>query len=390
MVMVMTDIKVPPLGESVTEATVGKWHKKAGDTVRPDELIVELETDKISMEVNATTGGILESIKTQEGSIVHVGDILGSIKEGNVMIKTEELKTAIASTETTEEITLSPAAKKIAAEKNISPKDIKPTGRGGEVVTKEDVLSFNPSSQQASKSNTAEIGERITERVKMSKLRQTIAARLKMSQNTAAILTTFNEIDMSKVSNLRNKTKDELLKKYGVKLGFMSFFVKAVTTALKEFPIVNAEIDGDEIIYKKFYDIGVAVGTEKGLVVPILKDANKLSFIEIEKAIGDLAKKARDGKLGMQDLSGGTFSITNGGTYGSLLSTPILNPPQSAILGMHNIVQRPMAIDGRVEIRPMMYVALSYDHRIVDGKDAVSFLVKVKEYVENPELFCMI
>ena len=386
----MTDIKVPPLGESVTEATVGKWHKKAGDTVRPDELIVELETDKISMEVNATTGGILESIKTQEGSIVHVGDILGSIKEGNVMIKTEELKTAIASTETTEEITLSPAAKKIAAEKNISPKDIKPTGRGGEVVTKEDVLSFNPSSQQASKSNTAEIGERITERVKMSKLRQTIAARLKMSQNTAAILTTFNEIDMSKVSNLRNKTKDELLKKYGVKLGFMSFFVKAVTTALKEFPIVNAEIDGDEIIYKKFYDIGVAVGTEKGLVVPILKDANKLSFIEIEKAIGDLAKKARDGKLGMQDLSGGTFSITNGGTYGSLLSTPILNPPQSAILGMHNIVQRPMAIDGRVEIRPMMYVALSYDHRIVDGKDAVSFLVKVKEYVENPELFCMI
>jgi len=382
----MTEIKVPPLGESVSEATVGKWHKKEGDLVKSGELLLELETDKITLEVNAETDGILEKIQSKEGSTVKVGDILGIIKAGQSSKQSDtkaEAKTP--DLHTIKSDNLSPATRKIVEEKNIDTTKIIGTGKDGR-ITKGDLLQEAPSNSTRSINTLG----RIEERVQMSRLRQRIAERLKVSQNTAAILTTFNEVDLSKIMNLRAKYQEEFTKQNNVKLGFMSFFVKAVVAALKANPVVNAEVDGDTIIYKKYYDIGVAVGTDKGLVVPILRDADQLSFAGIEYEIAMLAKKARDGKLSMEELTGGTFSITNGGIYGSMLSTPIINPPQSAILGMHNIIQRPVAVDGKVEIRPMMYLALSYDHRIIDGKDAVTFLTKVKEYVENPEIFCLI
>lgn len=397
----MSEIKVPPLGESVTEATIGTWHKKQGDAVKADELLVELETDKITMEVTAESDGVLEAISAQEGATVKVGDVLGSIKAGassgaTAPAKGEE-KEAETSTSTPaaevkapakgEKDNLSPATRKIAADKDIDTSKVEGTGKDGR-VTKGDLLGSK--SEPASGGGIPAEDARGEERVKMSRLRQRIAERLKESQNTAAILTTFNEVDLTKVMHLRSRYKEEFIKKHNVKLGFMSFFVKAVVAALKDIPIVNAEISGDTIIYKKYYDIGVAVGSDKGLVVPVIRDADKLSFAGIEYEISMLAKKARDGKLSMQDLTGGTFSVTNGGIYGSMLSTPIINPPQAAILGMHNIVKRAVVVDDKIEIRPMMYIALSYDHRIIDGKEAVTFLSKIKEYVEDPELFCLV
>lgn len=379
------EIKVPQLGESVSEATVGTWYKKEGDFIKKDELIVELETDKINMEINAEADCVLEKIKVTQGDIVKVNDVLCSIKEGafTKISPTPAIASAPRAEEKTEMSSiskkelLSPAVKRIVTEQNIDTSSISGTGKDGR-LTKGDVLSA-PMQVRAC--------DRKEERVKMSRLRQRIAERLKESQNTAAILTTFNEVDLNKIVEMRNKYKDLFVEKFGVKLGFMSFFIKAAISALKEIPAINAEIDGDEIIYKNYYDIGVAVGTDKGLVVPVLKGAGNMSFAEIEQEIINLAKKARDGKLSMADLSGGTFSITNGGTYGSMLSTPILNPPQSGILGMHNIVKRAVVVGDQIVIRPMMYLALSYDHRIVDGKEAVTFLVKIKEYLENPELF---
>ncbi len=379
------EIRVPQLGESVSEATVGTWYKKEGDFVKKDELIVELETDKINMEINAESDCVLDKINVKQGSVVRINDILCSVKEGVSSVKSSSVSQAstvsvpevkIESSVSKKEL-LSPAVKRIVAENSVDISGISGTGKEGR-LTKGDVLSA-PQGMTCS--------SRKEERVKMSRLRQRIAERLKDSQNTAAILTTFNEVDLSKVSDIRNKYKDMFVEKFGVKLGFMSFFVKAAISALKEIPAINAEIDGDEIIYKNYYDIGVAVGTDKGLVVPVIKGAEHMSFAEIEQEIINLAKKARDGKLSMSDLSGGTFSITNGGTYGSMLSTPILNPPQSGILGMHNIVKRPVVVGDQIVIRPVMYLALSYDHRIVDGKEAVTFLVKIKEYLENPELF---
>lgn len=404
----MSEIKVPPLGESVTQATVGAWHKKEGDAVKEDELLVELETDKITLEVNAECNGVLGAIKADTGATVAVGDALGSIKEGTAAPaasakdaaktaekapteeKPEEVEAkpqAPASPHAPDKVekkTPSPAAGRLAAEKNVDVSQISGSGKDGR-ITKGDVITAEPKSSTASSSSAPVAGDRASEAVKMTKLRQRIAERLKESQNTAAILTTFNEIDMSSVMAIRNAFKDKFVEKYQVKLGFMSFFVKAAVVALQEMPEINAQINGDEIIYHKYCDIGIAVGTEKGLVVPVLKNADKLSFAEIESGIADLAKKARDGKLTMEDLTGGTFSITNGGTYGSLLSTPIINPPQSGILGMHAINERPMVVKGEVKIRPMMYTALSYDHRLVDGKGAVTFLVRIKELLESPE-----
>lgn len=389
----MSEIKVPPLGESVTEATVGTWHKKEGDAVKEDELLVELETDKITLEVNAESSGVLQSIKVNTGTTVAVGDVLGSVKEGAAASsssaekdagenKQEEEKTKpkTPAADKAEKKVPSPAAGRLAAEKNIGLDQLSGSGKDGR-ITKGDVMA----AEQKPGKDGSSSGDRVSETVKMTKLRQRIAERLKESQNTAAILTTFNEIDMSGVMAIRNAYKDKFVEKYQVKLGFMSFFVKAAVVALQEIPEINAQINSDEIIYHKYCDIGIAVGTDKGLVVPVLRDADKLSFAEIESGIADLAKKARDNKLTMEDLTGGTFSITNGGIYGSLLSTPIINPPQSAILGMHSINERPMAIKGEVKIRPMMYTALSYDHRLVDGKGAVTFLVRLKELLESPE-----
>jgi len=383
------NIKVPPLGESISEATVAKWYKKEGEAVKADELIVELETDKINLEINAEAAGVLESVKIKEGATVKVGDLLGAIKEGaagvvvSVDKKENEGKEQNLIHVAEGGPILSPASKKIAAESGIDIATISGSGKGGR-ITKGDLLA-SPTS--VSVPATFVNAERIEERVPMSRLRQRIAERLKESQQTAAILTTFNEVDMSRVMALRAKYQDEFVKRFGVKLGFMSFFVKATIQALKMLPSVNAEIDGTDIIYKNYYDIGVAVGTEKGLVVPIIRNADKMSLADIEKEIISLATKAKEGKLTIENLTGGTFSITNGGTYGSLLSTPIINPPQSGILGMHNIVKRAMVVDDKIEIRPMMYLALSYDHRLIDGKEAVTFLVKIKELLENPELF---
>jgi 2-oxoglutarate dehydrogenase E2 component (dihydrolipoamide succinyltransferase) len=374
------EIKVPVLGESVSEAVIAKWYKKVGDNVNVDELLVELETDKVTLEVTAVVAGVLESINFETGATVEVGNVLGSIKAGAVATKAvvETPAVSVPKVEHSKdaEKILSPAAKKIATEANMAAEKITGTGKDGR-VTKSDVLSHSV--------KPANILEKREERVKMSRLRQRIAERLKESQNTAAILTTFNEVDMTNIIELRNRYKDKFFDKHGVKLGFMSFFVKAAIVALQEIPTVNAEIAGDEIIYKNLYDIGVAVGTEQGLVVPVVRDADRMSFADIEKEIGNLGTKARQGKLSMADLTGGTFTISNGGVYGSLLSTPIINPPQSGILGMHKTQDRPVAINGKVEIRPMMYLALSYDHRIIDGKEAVTFLVRIKECIENPE-----
>ncbi|WP_046120524.1 2-oxoglutarate dehydrogenase complex dihydrolipoyllysine-residue succinyltransferase [Ensifer aridi] len=407
-----TEIRVPTLGESVSEATVGTWFKKVGDAIKADEPILELETDKVTIEVPAPAAGTLSEIVAQAGETVGLGALLGQIAEGAgaaAAAPAEKMPepaaapaaaapvaqpAAAAAPQAPTSMPPAPAAAKLIAENNLSADQLDGSGKRGQVL-KGDVLAAiskgisapaaaEPAKVQARAPAPAEDAGR-EERVKMTRLRQTIARRLKDAQNTAAMLTTYNEVDMSAVMSLRSKYKDIFEKKHGVKLGFMGFFTKAVTHALKELPAVNAEIDGTDIIYKNFCHIGVAVGTDKGLVVPIVRDADQMSIAEIEKEIGRLGKAARDGTLSMADMQGGTFTISNGGVYGSLMSSPILNAPQSGILGMHKIQDRPVAIGGQVVIRPMMYLALSYDHRIVDGKEAVTFLVRVKESLEDPE-----
>ena len=432
------DIKVPSLGESVTEATVGKWFKAAGDAVKVDEPLCELETDKVTVEVPAPTSGVLAEIKVAEGATVAVGSVLGSIKEGAAATssqpaaKTEapaakpqaqpgaagkeqtlaaRLGEVAARSATTGDMPPSPSARKMMEESGIAVGDIQGSGRRGQVL-KEDVAaaasarSAAPAAVQGTAPVVSNIQVPVTttqqmrapslpndaareERVKMTRLRQTIARRLKDAQNTAAMLTTFNDVDMSEVMKLRSEYKDLFEKRHGIKLGFMGFFVRACLTALKEVPAVNAEIDGGDIVYKNYYHIGVAVGTERGLVVPVVREADRMSLAEIEATIADFGKRARDGKLGIEEMQGGTFTISNGGVYGSMLSTPILNAPQSGILGMHRIEERPVARNGQVVIKPMMYLALSYDHRIVDGREAVTFLVRVKECLEDPRRFLL-
>ncbi len=405
--MALKDILVPTMGESVSEATISKWFKKVGDAVKQDEPVAELETDKVTLEVNAPANGVLKEIKAAQGSTVGVGALLGTIEEGAAGKASAPVPAAKAAVAAPAPAPVpaakpapaaasapapvapppspapanasGPAARKIAVESGIDPAVVPGTGKDGR-ATKGDVLGFKNASPAAS---SASSGPR-EERVKMTKLRQTIAKRLKDSQNTAAILTTFNEIDMSNVMALRNEYKDAFEKKHGVRLGFMSFFVKAAVNALKEIPEVNAHIEGDEVVYKHYYDIGVAVGGAQGLVVPVVRNADQLSIAEIETEIARLAQKAKDSTLAMSDMTGGTFTVSNGGVYGSLMSTPIINPPQSAILGMHKTEERPIAVKGQVVIRPMMYVAVSYDHRIIDGRESVTFLVKIKEAVEDP------
>ena len=419
-------IVVPALGESVTEATVSKWLKSVGEKVDSDEPIVELETDKVNVEVPSPSDGVLENISVKEGDTVEVGALLGSIgakkaqkvekeekkytpppkkeevtpqifekpieqkpkkvekklileeiKEEPPLILSEEVK----SDNYVEEKIVSPSARKIANEKNIDLSKIAGTGKNG-VILKEDLLNLMGSKPAPNKRKITHGPE---EKIKMTRLRMTIAKRLKEAQNNAAMLTTFNEVDMSKVIQMKNDYKNEFIKKYSTKLGFMSFFVKACVAALKNFPAINAEIQGDTIVYKNYYNVSFAVGTDRGLVVPVLRSPDEMSFAEIEKNILSLGEKARDGKITIEDLQGGTFTITNGGIYGSMLSTPILNPPQSGVLGMHNIIERAVVKDGEIIIRPMMYLALSYDHRIVDGKEAVSFLKNVKDSLEEPQ-----
>ena len=423
-------ITVPTLGESVTEATVSKWLKSQGEEVTADEPLVELETDKVNVEVPSPTSGVLGTIAVKEGETVNVGSLLGTIngstttdynikevnnytppeKENKIeeikifeeekilkpkkqkKIKNNEIKleneTPLILDQVHEEkITkketkqVSPAARKMAEETKVDLSQVQGTGKNG-VVLKEDIMSLMGSKPAPSERKIKHGPE---ERVKMTRLRLTIAKRLKEAQENAAMLTTFNEVDMSEVMSMRNKYKEEFQNSYGVKLGFMSFFVKACVIGLKNYPAINAEIQGEEIVYKNYYNISIAVGTDRGLVVPVLRETDEMSFADIEKNIGNLGQKAKDGKITIEDLQGGTFTITNGGIYGSMLSTPILNPPQSAVLGMHNIIQRPIVVDGKVEIRPVMYLALSYDHRIIDGKEAVSFLKIVKESLEQPQ-----
>jgi 2-oxoglutarate dehydrogenase E2 component (dihydrolipoamide succinyltransferase) len=406
-----TAIVVPALGESVTEATVGKWFKKPGDAVRADEPLVELETDKVTLEVNAPAAGVLSEIVVKEGQTVNVGAVLGAIAEGAAGAATHSpakgREPASAPEPTKIEAApqkppapapemppLSPAVRKAVAEQGVDPAMIAGSGKDGRLL-KGDVLaaaqrpatSFSaaqPMTPAAIRVPSPTVDAAREERVRMTKLRQTIARRLKEAQNTAAMLTTFNEVDMTGIMETRNHYKDLFEKKHGVKLGFMGFFVKACVHALKEIPAVNAEIDGEDVIYKNYYHIGVAVGTERGLVVPVLRDADHLSIAGIEKAIADFGRRARDGKLSIEEMQGGTFTISNGGVYGSLMSTPILNAPQSGILGMHKIQERPVVVKGQIVVRPMMYLALSYDHRMVDGKEAVTFLVRVKESLEDP------
>ena len=399
-----TPILVPTLGESVTEATVAKWLKKAGEQVNEDEPIVELETDKVSVEVTSPKTGTLSEITIKEGDTVEVGAKLGVIGEAGAAVqsepeeKKEEVKKEPVKEQPIKELKEevkpekvvqlnvekkpepSPAAKRVIEENKIDISNVQGTGKRGQILKSDliGLMGVNPGLDKKFQDKGPE------ERVKMSRLRATIAKRLKEAQNTAAMLTTFNEVDMSMIMQIRKDNKEEFEKIYGVKLGFMSFFVKACVNALQTFPAVNAEIQGEEIVYKNYYNIGVAVGTDKGLVVPVVRSADQMSFADIEKEIINLGGKARDGQLSIEELQGGTFTITNGGIYGSMLSTPILNPPQSGVLGMHNIVQRPIVINGKIEIRPMMYLALSYDHRIIDGKEAVSFLVRVKEILEDP------
>lgn len=415
-----TEIRVPTLGESVSEATIGKWFKKQGETVKADEPLVELETDKVTLEVNAPAAGVLGEIVAKEGETVGVNALLGSIaagdgaapapkkeetavaqaagKSGANSVAEAEKKTAAVAGEppikpAAKAADSGPAVARLAAESGVDPSTVNASGKDGR-VTKGDMLAAiatgpvvavsAPAAPVQVRAPSAPDDASREERVKMTKLRQTIARRLKEAQNTAAMLTTFNEVDMSAVMALRNQYKDVFEKKHGVKLGFMGFFVKACVQALKEIPSVNAEIDGTDIIYKNYYHIAVAVGTDKGLVVPVVRDADQLSIAGVEKEIGALGKKARDGSLKIEDMQGGTFTISNGGVYGSLMSTPILNAPQSAILGMHKIQERPMVVGGQIVIRPMMYLAVSYDHRIIDGKEAVTFLVRIKEALEDP------
>jgi 2-oxoglutarate dehydrogenase E2 component (dihydrolipoamide succinyltransferase) len=419
-----TEIRVPTLGESVTEAIVGKWFKNAGDAVKVDEPLVELETDKVTVEVPAPVSGVLGEIKVTQGQTVAVGALLGAISIGGAAAaKTDKpaAKPAPAAAKSdggNGEMPPSPAARKKLAEAGIDAADVTGSGKRGQVL-KEDVpaaaaaakapadepapaprapptssppargLAPMPVPTHQFRLPSAPNDAAREERVRMTRLRQTIAQRLKDAQNTAAILTTFNDVDMSAVMKLRNEYKELFEKRHGVKLGFMGFFVKACLQALKEVPAVNAEIDGDEIVYKNYYHIGVAVGTDRGLVVPVVREADRMSLAEIETQVTDFGKRARDGKLGIEDMQSGTFTITNGGVYGSLMSTPILNAPQSGILGMHRIEERPVVRDGQVVARPMMYLALSYDHRIVDGKEAVAFLVRVKECLEDPQRFLL-
>jgi 2-oxoglutarate dehydrogenase E2 component (dihydrolipoamide succinyltransferase) len=410
----MAEIRVPVLGESVTEATIGKWFKKAGEVVAVDEPLVELETDKVTIEVPAPAAGVLTDIAVKDGDTVAVGALLGAIKEGaGAAVTKAPAKPAEATPPAAPppappaappkpapaapaaDVPLAPSVRKIAAETNIDPSTLSGTGKDGR-VTKGDMLAAieraaaqpTPVAQPAAAvqvraPSPADDAAR-EERVRMTRLRQTIARRLKDAQNTAAMLTTFNEVDMTHVMALRGQYRELFEKKHGVKLGFMGFFVRACVQALKEIPAVNAEIDGTDIIYKNYYHIGIAVGTERGLVVPVVRDCDMKSIAEIEKSIADFGKRARDGTLKIDELQGGTFSITNGGIYGSLMSTPILNAPQSGILGMHKIQERPMVVAGKIEARPMMYLALSYDHRVVDGREAVTFLVRVKESLEEP------
>ncbi len=394
-----TEIRVPTLGESVSEATIGKWFKKPGDAVKADEPLLELETDKVTLEVNAPAAGVLAEIVAKDGESVGVGALLGTIAAGGAGAVAAAAAAPAAPAPAPAPAAAAPngpAVARMAAETGINPAGVAGSGKDGR-VTKGDMIAAAsapkapvpapvPAAPRAA--SPADDAAR-EERVKMSKLRQTIARRLKESQNTAAMLTTFNEVDMTAVMALRNQYKDLFEKKHGVKLGFMGFFVKACVQALKELPGVNAEIDGTDVIYKNYYHVGIAVGTEKGLVVPVLRDADHLGLAGIEKTIADFGKRARDGQLKIEEMAGGTFTITNGGIYGSLMSTPILNAPQSGILGMHKIQERPVVVGGKIEIRPMMYLALSYDHRIVDGKEAVTFLVRVKESLEDPARLVM-
>jgi 2-oxoglutarate dehydrogenase E2 component (dihydrolipoamide succinyltransferase) len=398
----MADIRVPTLGESVTEATVGKWFKKPGEAVAVDEPLVELETDKVTLEVPAPAAGVLSDIAASEGATVAVGALLGQIKDGAAAAsakpaaapaaKAAPPKAAPAPASKPAEMPMPPSVRKMAAETGVDPAKVSGTGLHGQ-VTKGDMMAAIERAASQPAAVAAPVQMRAPspaddaareERVHMTRLRQTIARRLKDAQNTAAMLTTFNEVDMGAVMHLRSQYKDLFEKKHGVKLGFMGFFVRACIQALKDVPAVNAEIDGTDIVYKNYYHIGVAVGTEKGLVVPVVRDADHMSLAGIEKTIADFGRRARDGQLKIEEMQGGTFTISNGGIYGSLMSTPILNAPQSGILGMHKIQERPMAIGGKVEVRPMMYLALSYDHRIVDGREAVTFLVRVKENLEDP------
>ncbi|MFL5157540.1 MAG: 2-oxoglutarate dehydrogenase complex dihydrolipoyllysine-residue succinyltransferase [Microvirga sp.] len=398
-----TEIRVPTLGESVSEATIGRWFKKPGDPVKADEPVLELETDKVTLEVNAPASGTLGDIVAKDGETVSPGAVLGSILEGGAAAapapKAEAPKAAPTPAPTPAPAPAAaasrdngPAVARLAAESGVSPAGVAGSGKDGR-VTKGDMLAAiatggaaapAPAAPVQVRAPSAPVDAEREERVKMTKLRQTIARRLKDAQNSAAMLTTFNDVDMSAVMQLRSQYKDVFEKKHGTKLGFMGFFTKAVIQALKDVPAVNAEIDGQDLVYKNYYHIGIAVGTEKGLVVPVVRDADDLSVAGIEKKIADFGKRARDGKLSIEEMQGGTFTITNGGIYGSLMSTPILNAPQSGILGMHRIEDRPVVRNGQVVVRPMMYLALSYDHRIVDGKEAVTFLVRVKEALEDP------
>ncbi len=423
-------IVVPALGESITEATVAKWLKNTGDSVDADEPIVELETDKVNLEVPSPITGVLSEINSKDGSVVEVGALLGSVSENgssakpsptkNEEVKKEEIKPSennvikldpikkepkvfeetpkekepaekplVLTEEVVEETpkfnntqsqTLSPAVRKIVAENKIDLATVQGSGKDGRVL-KGDLISMMGANPKPSE-RKIQYGQE--ERIKMTRLRLTIAKRLKQAQENAALLTTFNEVDMTNIMEMRKENQEDFQSRYNIKLGFMSFFVKACVVALKNFPAVNAEIDGDEIVYKNYYNISFAVGTEKGLVVPVLRNADELSFADIEKNIKEISEKARDGKLTIEDLQGGTFTISNGGVYGSMLSTPILNLPQSGVLGMHNIVERPAVVDGEIKIRPIMYLALSYDHRIIDGKESVSFLKMIKENLEDP------
>jgi 2-oxoglutarate dehydrogenase E2 component (dihydrolipoamide succinyltransferase) len=414
----MTEIRVPTLGESVTEATIGRWFKKAGDAVAVDEPLVELETDKVTIEVPAPAAGVLSDIAAKDGETVAVGALLGQIKEGAQPTGRPEQKSATtapiaagpeevrpkadakpatpsAPQPAASDQPVAPSVRRLASESGVEPAAVPGTGKDGR-VTKGDMLAAieraaaqpTPVSQTAAavqvRAPSPPDDAAREERVKMTRLRQTIARRLKEAQNTAAMLTTFNEVDMSAVMALRNQYKELFEKRHGARLGFMGFFVRACVQALKEIPAVNAEIDGTDLVYKNYYHIGVAVSTDKGLVVPVVRDADRLSLADVEKAIVDFGRRARDGALKIEELQGGTFSITNGGVFGSLMSTPILNAPQSGILGMHKIQERPVVVGGKVEVRPMMYLALSYDHRIVDGREAVTFLVRVKECLEDP------
>jgi 2-oxoglutarate dehydrogenase E2 component (dihydrolipoamide succinyltransferase) len=419
-------IVVPVLGESITEATVSKWLKSEGESVEADEPIVELETDKVNLEVPSPVSGVLSEINSKDGTVVEVGALLGSVSEnGSGAVKKEIIKKIeptvaennvvnlevpkkepkifdegseeknsveeplILTNEVKEDInvetkednqTLSPAVRKIVVENKIDIQSVKGSGKDGRIL-KGDLISLMGAQPQPSERKIQYGPE---EKIRMTRLRQTIAKRLKQAQENAALLTTFNEVDMSSIMEMRKENQEDFQSRYGIKLGFMSFFVKACIVALKSFPAVNAEIDGEDIIYKNYYNISFAVGTEKGLVVPVLKNADELSFADIEKNIKEISEKARDGKLTIEDLQGGTFTISNGGVYGSMLSTPILNLPQSGVLGMHNIVERPVVVDGEIKIRPIMYLALSYDHRIIDGKESVSFLKMIKENLEDP------